>query len=131
MANVIANTAKSIMTNRMLGAGTEPKQSGWGTGVGTSAVTDTTLFTETALNLSTTSGTRVAATTSQQTVTNTNDTYRSVATLTAAAAGSPTNYGQFDNATIGSGNLFLKADFTAIALNIGDAVTFTANVQFS
>ena len=131
MANVIATAAKAIMTNRILGAGTEPKQASWGTGAGTSAVTDTTLFLEKAADLVTATGTRVAATTSQQTTTATNDTYRAVATITATAAGTVTNYGNFDSATIAAGNLFVKADFAGIALNIGDAITFTTNVQFT
>ena len=131
MANVILTAAKAIMTNRLLGAGTEPKQAGWGTGAGTSATTDTTLFLEKAADLATATGTRVAATTSQQTTTVTNDTYRAVATITATGAGTVTNYGNFDSATIAAGNPFIKADFAGIALNIGDAITFTSNVQFT
>lgn len=131
MANILANTARAILTSALKLTATEPKQLGWGTGAGTAAVTDTTLFTEKAADLSATSGTRVAATTSQQTTTTTNDTYRAVGTITATGAGTVTNAGLFDNSAIGSGSLYAKADFTGIVLAIGDAITFTFNAQYS
>ena len=131
MANVLSNAGRAVVTNRLKGAGTEPRYVGWGPGAGTSAVTDTTLFTETALNLSTTSGTRATGTSSQQTTSVSSDTYQVVATLTASATGTCTNAGTFDNSTIGSGNLFLKGDFTGVALNNGDSIGFTMKLQFN
>jgi hypothetical protein len=131
MANILANAGRGLLTSRIKGTGTEPLQGGWGTGAGTSAVTDTTLFTETALNLSTTTGTRVAGTSTQVTTTVTNDTYQVVYTLTAAAGGTVTNTGTFDSSTIGAGNLFVKGDFTGIALLSGDSITFTVKLQFT
>ena len=131
MANVLCNSGRAILTSRLSGGGTEPKQMGWGTGAGTSAATDTTLFSEKASDLATGTGSRVAGTSSQVTTSVTNDTYQVVATLSATGAGSPSNIGLFDNATIGSGNLFVKSDFTAIALNSGDAITFTQKLQFT
>ena len=70
MANVLANTARSIVTSRLSGGGTEPKQIGWGTGAGTAAATDTTLFSEKALDLSATTGSRTAGTSNTTTGTN-------------------------------------------------------------
>lgn len=46
MANVVTNAGKAIVTNRIKGSGTEPLHVAWGTGAGTAAATDTTLFTE-------------------------------------------------------------------------------------
>jgi hypothetical protein len=131
MANVLANTARAIVTNRLKSSGTEPNNVGWGTSAGTAGVTDTTLFGEKALDLVTATGTRVAGTSTQQTTSTTNDTYQVVATLTATAGGTVTNAGLFDNSTIASGNLYAKADFTGIVLANGDSITFTFKAQYS
>lgn len=131
MATVVTNGGFAIISNRILGSGTEPKYVGWGTGAGTAAAADTTLFTEKDVDLSGTTGTRTTGTSTQQTTTQTNDTYRVVGTRTATGAGSVTNAGLFDNATIGSGNLFCKGDFTSIGLSSGDAIEFTFNIKFS
>lgn len=123
LATLLVNTGKAITTNRIKGAGTEPVHVAWGTGAGTTALTDTTLFTEA-------SESRVAGTSTQQTTTTTNDTYQVVGTLTCAGAGKTiTNAGLFDAATLG--NLYMKGDFTGIALNVGDAIQFTMQVQYT
>ncbi len=123
MATIIVNTGRAVVTNRMKGAGTEPLFMAWGTGAGTAGATDTTLFTEAA-------ETRVSATTTQQTTTTTNDTWRAVGTITVASTGKTiTNMGLFDAST--SGNLFFKTDFAGLPLNVGDAIAFTVNVQFT
>lgn len=131
MANVLTNLARSIVTNRLLGAGTEPKNIGWGTGAGTAAAADTSLFAEKALDLAATSGTRPVGTSSQVTTTTTNDTYQVTGTLTATGAGTVTNAGLFDNTTIAAGNLYAKSDFTGIVLGIGDSIAFTFKAQYS
>ena len=131
MATILSNAGRALLTSLMKLAGVEPKYMGWGTGAGTSAATDTTLFTETALNLSTTTGTRQTGTSSQVTTSVTNDTYQLVATFTASAAGTVTNIGCFDNSSIGSGNLLVKGDFTGVALNSGDSLSATIKLQFS
>ena len=125
MASVIANAGRDITTNRLLGAGTEPKNVGWGTGAGTAAVGDTTLFTEKALDLVTATGTRPAGTSSRVTTTVANDTYQVTATLTASAGGTVTNAGLFDGTTIAANNLFLKGDFTGVLLAANDSIAFT------
>jgi len=121
MATLLVNTGKAVITNRIKGAGTEPNYVAWGTGAGTTALTDTTLFTET--------GTRIAGTSTQQTTTTTNDTYQVVGTLTAGGTLAITNAGLFDAST--SGNLFVKGDFSTINLSTGDSIQFTFKTQFS
>lgn len=121
MASVLTNAGKAIITNRIKGAGTEPSYVAMGTGAGTAAATDTTLFTEVE--------TRTAGTSTQQTTTVTNDTYRVVGTVAATTTRAITNAGLFDAST--SGNLFVKGDFTTINLASGDSIQFTFNVAFS
>lgn len=123
LATVLTNAGKAITTNRIKGAGTEPNYVAWGTGVGTAAITDTTLFTEA-------TEARVAGTSTQQTTTVANDTYQVVGTLTCAGAGKTiTNAGLFDASA--AGNLFMKGDFTGIPLNVGDGIQFTMKVAYS
>lgn len=121
MATLLVNGGKAIVTNRIKGAGTEPNYVAWGTGAGTTAATDTTLFTEV--------GSRTAGTSTQQTTSTTNDTYQVVGTLTAGSTETITNAGLFDASS--SGNLFVKGDFTGITLNSGDSIQFTFKTQFS
>ena len=122
MATLLVNTGKAVVTNYLNGgAATQPKYVAWGTGAGTTAATDTTLFTET--------GTRTSGTTTQQTTSTTNDTFQVVGTLTAGGSLTITNAGTFDAST--SGNLFVKGDFTGVPLNSGDSIQFTVKVQFS
>ena len=121
MATLLVNTGKAVVTNRIKGSGTEPSFLGWGTGAGTTAATDTTLFTEV--------GSRVSGTSTQQTTSTTDDTYQVVGTITAGSSATITNAGLFDAST--SGNLFVKGDFTGIALTTGDSIQFTFKTQFS
>lgn len=113
----------------MKGAGTEPLNVGWGTAAGTTARTDTTLFTEKLVDLTTSAGTdHTAGASTRQTSNTTNDTYQVIATRTATGAGTVTNAGLFDAAS--GGNLFLKGDFTGIGLSSGDAIQFTVKAVF-
>ena len=121
MATLLVNTGRAIVTSRLGGSGTTPSYIGWGTGAGTTGATDTTLFTE--------NGSRVSGTVTQQTTSTTNDTFQVVGTDTAGSGITVTNAGLFDAST--SGNLFVKGDFTGIALNTGDSIQFTFKVQFS
>jgi hypothetical protein len=123
MATVVTNAGLDIVTDRIGGGGTEPNYVAWGTGAGTAAVTDTTLFTESG------DETRTSGTSSQQTTNTTNDTYRVVGTITVASSGKTiTNVGLFDAASVG--NLFVKSDFTGIALDVGESIQFTIDVVF-
>jgi hypothetical protein len=101
-------------------AGVLPNRIGWGTGAGTAAVGDTTLFTEA-------SETRATGTLSGVTTTVTGDTFQAVGTLTADGAKTITNAGLFDAAT--SGDMLVKGDFTGVALALGESIEFTIKVQ--
>lgn len=123
MATVLTNAGKAIVTNRLRSGGTEPLNAAWGTGSGTAAIADTTLFTE--------ATPRAAGTSSQVTTTVTNDTYQVVATITATGTLAITNAGLFDVITASSGNLFVKGDFTTINLVTADSIQFTFKTTFS
>jgi hypothetical protein len=131
LASVLTNAGRDIVTNRILGSGTEPKFIGWGTTVATALVTDTTLGAEKAADLTATTGTRVTGTSSRVTTSVTNDTYQVTGTYTATGAGTVTNAGLFDSATIAAGNLYVKGDFTGVALAIGDSIAFTFKHQLT
>lgn len=88
----------------------------WGTGAGTAAVGDTTLFTEA-------SEARVAVTKSQPAA----DTNQALWTQTADGVKTITNAGVFTAST--SGTLIIKGDFTGVALLLGDSIQFTATLQ--
>lgn len=131
MADVVyvADNGLGIITNRMIGAGTEPKYLVWGTGSNTAAVTDTiaqmTVASETAT-------TAITGTSSRQQVSTANDTYRVVATGVCAGAGKTiTEIGLIDSATVSGATFFLHASFTGIVLGIGDSIEFTINIQFN
>lgn len=90
---------------------------GWGTGAGTAAIDQTTLFTEAA-------ETRATGVQSQPTTT----LARVVGTLTCAGSGKTiTNAGLFDAAT--AGVLLIKGDFTGVPLLVGDSIEFTFELQ--
>ena len=92
---------------------------GWGTGAGTAAKGDTALFTEA-------SESRVTATRTQPVT----DKIRWVGTLTCAGAGKTiTNAGNFTAVT--AGILIVHGDFTGIALNVGDKIEFTIDIEIT
>ena len=121
MATVVTNAGLDILTNRIKGSGTEPNYVAWGTGAGTAAVGDTTLFTESAES-------RTSGTSSRQTTNTTNDTYRVIGTITASAGRAITNAGLFDAAS--TGNLFVKGDFSTVNLLTGESIQFTIDTVF-
>jgi hypothetical protein len=70
-------------------------------------------------------GTITRVTTSQ-----TNDTVQVVGTMTCAVTGKTiTNVGLFD--AVSGGNLYMKSDFTGLALLVGDSIQFTLKVQYT
>lgn len=109
----------------------DPKYIGIGTGAGTTAATDTTLFTEeTTGNWSGYARTSSAGT--QVTGTNANDTAQWSGTFTNPGAGSAqgiTNAGNFDASTVG--NMCVKGDFAVINLQPGDSITPTIKLRFA
>ena len=128
-ATVITNVGLAIITNRIIQAGTAPKYIGWGTGAGTAAVGDTTLFTEALVNLTAGSTDHTTGTEARTTTTQTNDTYTVTGTRAATGSGTVTNAGLWDAAS--GGVLFVKGDFTGIGLVSGDSIAFTFNVKFA
>ena len=100
-------------------AGTDGHFIGWGSGAGTAAKGDTTLFTEEA-------EARAVATIS---VTGSGATakYQAVGTITAAGAKTITNAGNFTVAA--AGTLIVHGDFTGVVLAGGDAIQFTITVD--
>lgn len=118
--SLLTNAGKAILTNRIIGGGTQPTYIGWGTGAGITNATDTSLFTE--------SGTRVSGGGSVVTSYTTNDSYQVIATLTSSSTQTITNVGLLDAST--AGNLFIKGDFTGIPLVATDAIQFTIKCTF-
>ena len=125
MATVLTNGGKGMVTALLSALGSAiPAYSGWGTGAGTAAITDTTLFTESADEA------RAATTLTQQTTTTTNDTLRATATMTCAVSGKTiTNAGLWTASS--GGTLFFKGDFTGVSLSVSDSISFTFNLQFT
>jgi hypothetical protein len=136
-ANVLTNVGKQIVTGRLLSntlpssptpGHAPPIYVGWGSGSGTSAIGDTTLFTEEAE--ARTAGTPSQVTTGGGT---TNDTLQVQGTVTAVGPKTITNAGLFDVAKAqgagATGNLFAKGDFTGVVLATGDSIAFTFRWQ--
>lgn len=130
-ATVFSTTGKAICSGRLIGSTpsqTEPKFIGIGSGAGTAAVGDTTLFTEFVTG-TWTGYARVTGTANQVTTTLTNDTYQCQGVFTAPGAEAVTNAGLFDAST--SGNLLIKGDFSTVNLATNDTLTLTFKLQFS
>lgn len=87
-----------------------------GTGAGTAAVGDTTLFTEA-------TEARVSATKSQPAA----DKNQWLATITADGTKTITNAGVFSASS--GGTLILKGDFTGIAVVLNDQIQYTFTLQ--
>lgn len=125
MAAVVTDVGLAVVTDRLMGVGgAAPRYIDWGTGAGTAAVTDTTLFTES-------TEARAAGTMSRQQTSNPNDTFQVVGTLTADGGKTITNVGLFDLSTKASGNLFFHADFPGVVLQAGESIEFTLQSQFT
>lgn len=127
LAVVFTNAGAAIITNRVIQAGTAPKNIGWGTGTNAAAVGDSALQTEVA---PTTAGGRTVGTESRTTVTNANDNNQVTGTVTQTAAGpvAITEGGLFDNVT--AGNLLTRGVFAAINTSLNDSIAFTFGLKF-
>lgn len=130
MATVYTDAGKAITTNRMKGSGSEPLNGGIGTGAGTAAAADTTLFSE-CNGAGGASGNRIAGTSTQQTTTVTNDTYQVVYTVSATTTLAITNAGLFDQLAFTGGNMLMKGDFATVNLVNGDSIQVTAKLKFA
>ena len=125
LAVVFTNAGAAIVTNRIIQAGTAPKNIGWGTGTNAAAVGDTALQTEAA---PTTSGGRTVGTESRTTVTNTDDNYQVTGTVVAGSSLAITEAGLFDNVT--AGNMLIRGVFSAVNVVSGDSIAFTFGLKF-
>lgn len=127
LATVFTNAGAAIVTNRIIQAGTAPKNIGWGTGTTAAAVGDTALVTESA---PTTAGGRTVGTESRTTVTNTNDNYQVTGTVTQPGAGpvAITESGLFD--AVSAGNLLIRSVFSAVNTSLNDSIAFTFGLKF-
>lgn len=121
MATVFAHSGKAwVVTKLNDSSATSMNRVAWGTGAGTAASADTTLFTEAG-------ETRATGAITQQTTTITGDTYQVIGTLTSTSNKTITNAGLFDAAS--AGNLLIKGDFTGIPLLTNDSIEFTFKLQ--
>jgi hypothetical protein len=125
MATAFTNAGAAIVTNRIIQAGTAPKNIGWGTGTTTAAVSQTALVTEAA---PTTAGGRTVGTESRTTGSQTNDQYTVTGTVTAAGTLAITEAGLFD--AVSTGNMLIRSDFSAVNVVSGDSIAFTFNLRF-
>ena len=124
LATVFTIPGAALVTNRMIQAGTAPKNIGWGTNATAATTADTALGTEAA---PTTSGGRTVGTESRTTVTNANDNYQVAGTVTAGGSLTITEGGIFDNVT--AGNMLIHTVFTGVAVVINDSIAFTYGLK--
>jgi hypothetical protein len=120
MADIFTDVGETLVADYVDGTANAPTNwyVAWGTGAGTAAKTDTTLFTEAA-------EARVIVTESQPAA----NQNRFVGTITSASGQTITNAGIFDAST--SGNMLLKSDFTGIVLASSDSIQFTFDLTWS
>lgn len=123
MATVYTQVGEEEVVDIIDGSATSPTDLGtgnnfvgWGTGAGTAAKADTTLFTEAA-------EARVGGTVTQPAV----DKNQWVATITSASGQTITNAGLFNAST--GGVLVIHGDFTGIVLANGDKIEFTISLE--
>jgi len=119
MADIYTDVGETLTTDLMDGTIAVPTWTiAWGTGAGTAAKGDTTLFTEA-------SESRQNAALSQPSA----NVNQFLATITADGTKTITNAGVFDAASVG--NMLLKSDFGGVALTSGDKIEFTFQLTWS
>lgn len=120
MATVLTNAGEQWAAERMAGTNAlDGHFIGWGTGAGTAAKADTTLFTEAsearAVGTASVNGSGSAA------------KYQIVGTITADGPKSITNAGNFQASS--GGAPIVKGDFTSVGVNTGDSIQFTITID--
>jgi hypothetical protein len=120
MATVLTNVGEQWVCDRASGVSAlDGQYVAWGTGAGTAAKGDSTLFTEASearvSGTVTTNGTGASA------------KYQVVATIVADGVKTITNAGNFTASA--AGVLIVKGDFTGIALAADDSITFTITLD--
>jgi hypothetical protein len=121
MATVFTDAGEAFVVDKLDGVITDTTKAeyiGWGTGAGTAAKADTTLFAEA-------TEARVLGTRSQPAA----DTYRVVGQITADGSKTITNAGLFTAATVGT--LVIHADFTGVPVLANDAIEFWFDLVFT
>ena len=123
MATVYTSVGEAKVVDIIDGSASSPVDIGtgnnfvaWGTGAGSAAKGDTTLFTEAAES-------RVGGTVSQPSA----DINQWVATITSGSGQTITNAGLFDASSVGT--LVIHGDFTGIVLANGDKIEFTISLE--
>ena len=119
MADVLCYSGLTILLTRLTGLSLWV---GWGTGTGTSARTDTSLFTAA-------SEARVAASVSKTTIAQADDTLVITGTISANGPKTITNAGVWS--ALAAGSLILKSDFAGIAMTLvpPTSLTFTFKLR--
>lgn len=125
LAVAFTNAGAAIITNRIIQAGTAPKNVGWGTSSTAPLVTDTALGAEAA---PTTSGGRTVGTESRATTSVTNDTYQVVGLITAVSSLAIVEAGLFD--AVSAGNMLMRGTHGAYNVSSPDTITYTFGLQF-
>lgn len=123
---VVTDVGMAIVTNRIIGSGTEPKYVAWGIGTTSAAAGNTAMESISAP----TGTTAVTGTSSRVQTTVANDTYQVVGTITAGGALAVTEVGLIDSATVSGAGMFLRGTHDAINVNSGDSVEYTIKVKF-
>lgn len=114
---MVVDRGLEIVVDRILGAGAEPHHIAWGIGTTPPVQGNTGLETASA-------EARTAGTGSKVNTTTTGDTYQVAGAITCTSAGKAiTEVGLFDDAT--TGNLFVRATFSAINVSVNDSINFT------
>jgi hypothetical protein len=123
MAKTVALTdsGRALITNRIVGAGAEPKYVGWGTDGTPASRADTNLIAAAAES-------RVAGTSSRQTATVANDTYQVVGKITAAAPRVIREAALFE--AVSGGNAAVRVAHDPDTLDPGEAIEYTFRVTF-
>lgn len=120
MADIFTQAGEELVADALTPGGSAPTNwyVAWGTGAGTAAKGDTTLFTEA-------SESRVITTNTQPLA----DQNRFVGTITADGTKTITNAGIFNAST--AGTMLLKSDFTGIPVVLNDQIEFTFTLTWS
>lgn len=124
MATVINDAGRAYLTSLIKLAGrpaTEPNYLGIGTTATDDATNRTTLIVEVE--------TRANGTSSQATTTITNDTYRTVGTITATATRAIVEAGMFSAST--AGTMVSRSTFTVVNLASGDSIQLTYDIKLA
>jgi len=121
VANIFTQAGEEFITDLVDGTVTKPANYyiGWGTGAGTAAKGDTTLFTEV------TDTARATATLTQPSA----DVNQFVGTITATTTRAITNAGVLTASS--AGTLVLKSDFSVVNLVTNDSIQFTFQLTWS